>query len=313
MQAVKALFGSGALLLATLSPGVSAQCDGLDSEAVKWLDMMANSSRAVSYHGVMTLQRGSDMQVVQVSHLISGENSQDVMTQLTGQGAQVHQDHPLHCEHPGQDLMRIGDRVRAGDCGIAAQYRFSVNKGDRVAGRRSVQIRVEPRDMYRYGYVMSLDRKTGLLLKTETLGHGERQLERFQFANLQINSAIPNSASEVELKLEASHPHPDHAGDSAALANPWQVRWLPPGFTLTDAVADTQARRTYTDGLAAFSVFIEDLDHPIEPGEGLVRKGGTTSYTRGMEVDARPMLVTVLGEVPVNTARMVADSVNWSR
>ena len=44
-----------------------------------------------------------------------------------------------------------------------------------------------------------------------------------------------------------------------------------------------------------------------------MRKGGTTSYIRGMQVDAKPMLVTVLGEVPVNTARMVADSVTWSR
>ena len=38
--------------------------------------------------------------------------------------------------------------------------------------------------MYRYGYMMSLDRKTGLLLKTEILGHGQRSLEKIQFANL---------------------------------------------------------------------------------------------------------------------------------
>lgn len=313
MTAVKVLAGSAALSFALLCAGASGQCEGLDDEAVTWLDKMAQSSRHVSYHGVMTLQRGNDMQVVQVSHRISGDNARDVMTQLTGQGAQVRQEHPLQCEHPGQELMRIGERVRQGDCGIASQYRFSVNKGDRVAGRRSVQITIEPRDMYRYGYVMSLDRTTGLLLKTETIGHGRRSLERFQFANLQITDEIPRSSSEVELRLTAPHPHPDHADASGARAEPWQVRWLPPGFTLTDAAAATQARRTYTDGLAAFSVFVEDLDHPIEPGEGLVRKGGTTSYTRGMEVDARPMLVTVLGEVPVNTARMVADSVDWSR
>ena len=153
----------------------------------------------------------------------------------------------------------------------------------------------------------------GLLLKTETLGHDQRALEKIQFANLQITSEIPRHSSEVELRLEAPDPQPDQSGDPTEVVTPWQVRWLPPGFTLTDAATETQARRTYTDGFAAFSVFIEDLDHPIEPGEGLVRKGGTTSYIRGMEVDARPMLVTVLGEVPVNTARMVADSVSWTR
>jgi sigma-E factor negative regulatory protein RseB len=30
-----------------------------------------------------------------------------------------------------------------------------------------------------------------------------------------------------------------------------------------------------------------------------------------MRIAGQPVLVTVIGEVPVNTARMVADSVNW--
>ncbi len=42
-----------------------------------------------------------------------------------------------------------------------------------------------------------------------------------------------------------------------------------------------------------------------------MRSGGTTSYTRGMKLSGQPVLVTVIGEVPVNTARMVADSVAW--
>jgi sigma-E factor negative regulatory protein RseB len=68
-------------------------------------------------------------------------------------------------------------------------------------------------------------------------------------------------------------------------------------------------RRTYTDGLAVFSVFLEVLSEDIRPGEGVVRTGGTTSYTRGMHMSGRPVLVTVIGEVPLNTARMVADSI----
>jgi sigma-E factor negative regulatory protein RseB len=30
-----------------------------------------------------------------------------------------------------------------------------------------------------------------------------------------------------------------------------------------------------------------------------------------MRIDEQPVLVTVIGEVPVNTARMVADSLDW--
>ena len=68
-------------------------------------------------------------------------------------------------------------------------------------------------------------------------------------------------------------------------------------------------RRTFTDGLAVFSVFLEFLSGEIRPGEGVIRNGGTTSYTRGMHLGDQSILVTVIGEVPLNTARMVADSI----
>ena len=69
--------------------------------------------------------------------------------------------------------------------------------------------------------------------------------------------------------------------------------------------------KTYTDGLAVFSVFLELMQRQIQPGEGRARTGGTTAYTRGLQLAGRPVLVTVVGEVPINTARIVADSVNW--
>ena len=54
---------------------------------------------------------------------------------------------------------------------------------------------------------------------------------------------------------------------------------------------------------------MESLSQDITPGEGVVRSGGTISYTRGMHLSGIPVLVTVIGEVPLNTARMVADSI----
>ena len=91
------------------------------------------------------------------------------------------------------------------------------------------------------------------------------------------------------------------------------MQWVPSGFIDTDSPVQAAGRRTYTDGLAVFSVFMEELGREIRPGEGVVRNGGTVSYTRGLELSGRPVLVTVIGEVPVNTARMVADSVGWAR
>ena len=166
--------------------------------------------------------------------------------------------------------------------------------------------------MYRYGYVMELDRETGLLLKTETIGRGNRSLEKFQFANLAFGEQFPET-TEVNVVHKAQHSLPDGPPSDALAATGWGVRWVPTGFTVTDSPQNRPLRRTYTDGLAVFSVFLEQLDREIRSGEGVVRSGSTVSYTRGMDLDGRPVLVTVIGEVPINTARMVADSVRWAR
>ena len=282
---------------------------------------MSRSSHEVSYQGVVTFQRGDDMQVMQISHTVSGTSASESLTQLTGQGAQVVRvEHPLDCVHPGHQLLRLGTKLHpAADegnstdvCGLSEHYRFSVTEGERVAGRKAVRLIVAPRDMYRYGYIMELDKQTGLLLKTRTIGRGEKVLENFQFANLSYGEEV-GQAAEVDLVHKANHPAPDgHSGEAQGeryFSTDWAVRWLPNGFMATDSASGGERRRTYTDGLAVFSVFLEMLPKDIQPGEGVVRRGGTTSYTRGMRMAGKPALITVIGEVPLNTARMVADSV----
>jgi sigma-E factor negative regulatory protein RseB len=304
---------AGALLLASSSQLAADGCAAIDSEAMAWLEKMSRSVLEVNYHGVVTLQRGDDMQVVQVSHAVAGDRSEEQLTQLTGKGAKVvRDDHPLDCIHPGQQLLLAGAGLGAGRCGIAEHYRFSVVDGERVAGRQAVRVRIDPLDMYRYGYVMELDRETGLLLKAETVGRGQQRLERFQFASISYDQALPGSA-DINLTHFALHPHPHEPSGQAGLGRPWSVGWIPRGFTPTDEPATDAGRKSYTDGLAVFSVFLERLGKGIRPGEGVARNGSTLSYTRGMRMAEQSVLVTVIGEVPVNTARMVADSLEWQR
>jgi sigma-E factor negative regulatory protein RseB len=61
--------------------------------------------------------------------------------------------------------------------------------------------------------------------------------------------------------------------------------------------------------MASFSIFVEPAADGLPPGEGAVREGSTLAYTRGMQLGGSDVLITVVGEVPVNTARIVADSV----
>ncbi len=299
------------LSLFAVTGAAATTCPDADPVALEWLDKMSRSMRQISYQGIVTLQRDDKMQVMQVSHSVDHGISSERLTELTGQGAQVERgSHALDCIHPGDQLLRLGTLLQADGCGIAEQYRFSVADGERVAGRNAVRIDIEPRDMYRFGYSMALDRETGLLLKTQTISHGQRTLETTQFAHISYTDDVP-AVGGVDVIHEAQHPHTQSPSANFTVARAWNLGWVPRGFTATDTPLGISGRRTYTDGLAVFSVFLEDLDIEISPGEGIVRQGGTTIYTRGMRIAGQPVLVTVIGEVPVNTARMVADSVGW--
>jgi sigma-E factor negative regulatory protein RseB len=300
-------------VLGCVATAAATDCPEADDVVLAWLDKMSRGLRQISYHGVVTLQRDDDMQVMQVSHFVNNGSSSERLVGLTGQGAQIERiSHPVDCVHPGDQMLRMEKLSEVDRCGIAEQYRFTLADRERVAGRDAVRIKIEPRDMYRFGYVLSLDQETGLLLKSQIISRGQQTLETMQFAQLSYSDAIP-ATSTADVVHEAKHPTSDAAAVDNAVARDWTVDWVPSGFTATDSPLGNTGRRTYTDGLAVFSVFLEDVNVEIRPGEGLIVQGGTTTYTRGMSLAGLPVLVTVIGEVPVNTARMVADSVSWEQ
>jgi sigma-E factor negative regulatory protein RseB len=281
-------------------------CPALEPAVHELLKTMADSAARGDYSGVVTLQRGNDIQVVELSHRVENGEATEVLSRLTGREVRIlRSKHPTSCTHPGHELLIAARASSAGVCGLAASYRFHLDAGERIAGREALRLRVDPLDMYRYGYVFELDRETALMLKATTYSADQRVLEQFQFASLTMDD---QPVEDAPAEVRVSHPHPDARAELRG-GLPWQVAWVPEGFLATDAAPAASQRKSYTDGLAAFSVFLEPLNVAIKPGEGVERQGSTIAYTRGVTLRQRPVLITVVGEIPTNTARMVADSV----
>jgi sigma-E factor negative regulatory protein RseB len=310
-----------ALLLASFTGPLWAECDAADTTALQWLDRMSHSLREVSYQGVFTYQHGNSIQTLRISHSVSGNSESEEITRLTGSGASVlRAEHPLDCIHPGHALVRLDDAFNPvetgnpdnpGNCGLSKYYQLKMGEERRVAGRAAVTLDVLPRDMYRYGYQMALDAETGLLLRSQTMAQDGKILERFQFADLTIGP-VQTQGTRVDVVHHAQHPGAPATTGSATSSRGWSVQWLPEGFLQTAGEAASGTDKTFTDGLAVFSVFVEQVKQQIVPGEGRARQGGTTAYTRGLQLAGQPLLISIVGEVPVNTARMVADSVQWA-
>lgn len=285
------------------------------------LDAMSRGFRTLDYYGVFTYEQGQTLSSHRIAHKVVGGVEQERVVHLDGDMREFHRaGHTSDCEHAGDRLLRL-DPVRrlARDAGtgfaegIGAYYAIENEGPERVASRMGQRLRIMPRDPYRYGMIMVLDDESALLLKSETVDGIGRVLERFQFVELHVGEA-GSDADVGAARIEEAHL--DEPASAEAPIFDWTVSWLPRGFVRsaevrhqppTPMAAGPVEIRTYTDGLAVFSIFVENTVRDPS-GPGVASRGATVSYVvpRG-----RGHLVTVVGEIPVQTAQLIANAVNF--
>lgn len=232
---------------------------------------------------------------------------------------------------------------------VREHYEVTFSRRDRVAGRAAVGLAVTPRDTERFGYNLWLDEETGLLLRSELRDASGAKLEIFTFGTLRVGDRVAAADLEPGTDGNLVWHRLVVPGKPQGAQTPplsWSTRWVPPGFSMTgadtfqphahtdaqlaahsdiqpahtdaqpaagsDAAHPDAARRVrtlrFSDGLAAFSVFIEPMP---ESGAGSIvsRAGATVALTHRAAGDNGDHLVTVIGEVPVATARRIAAGV----
>jgi len=303
-----------ALLLAAAvatAPAPQAACPPVDAQAAALLAALAQPAAGSSFDGVATLQRGANRTLLRLRQTLRDGDVAEQLTLLGGSEQPIlRARYAGSVPHPGQRLLRAAATPGpSAECGISAHYRIRHEAGAELLGRPTERLLVQPRDHYRHGYLLHIDAEHRVLLKVVTLDAGGRVLEQFQFAELTFGqpSGPLDAGSEAGAPVPGTPvpPHRPEMQDAPA----WEAGWLPPGFIATQEVASTSGQRSFTDGFSVFSVFLERTPRPLQPGEGAVREGSTVAYTRGTRLAGEPVLITVLGEVPINTARMVADAV----
>lgn len=290
----------------------------------QWLLKMTDSHRQLNYHGVFTYQVGEQVSSFRISHSVRDGKEYESLESLDGQRRDiVNQGHDLRTVHPGPELIRL--KV-SGAPGVEHSYIVDMEGNLRVAGRSAVSLAIRPRDAHRLGYRLALDEQTGLLLRSDIISQQGKMLERFQYVMLELDdisapaegAATVESARAVETTgavepaslvehLDQSGSPADKADKDDTAALPWTPGWVPSGFTLVPAPA-AEGGQSYTDGLAVLSIFVEPSQGSVVH-EGSMRRGASVSYT-----DLYPeqnKVVTVVGEVPLTTAKRVAESIQW--
>jgi sigma-E factor negative regulatory protein RseB len=320
------------LVAATVNLWVPCAIAAADRTAEQWLDLMNHAFMETSYDGIFSYYSANDLSTLRVIHTVTNGVQRERLIHLNGAPREIVRtgDQVACILQPGDEILALESSIPSGPFarafakafdGASDHYKMSLHGTDRVANREAVRLAVMPRDAERYGFRLWIDRESGLLLRSELIDVHGNKLEIFQFATLNVGGTISeqdltpdtrDGALTSRMELGATQPAPQQQPPE------WQAGWVPDGFTM----ASSDLRRTpntsqavntmmYSDGLAAFSIFVEAM--PEAGAANLISRSGATvavTLTVNGGPDEGNHLVTVVGEIPTATAQKIALSIH---
>ncbi len=322
-----------AVLCLSLVVSGAAAAGGAGVERVRvWLERMQAAVSRYSYDGTFVYVRGDEVSTMRLIHSVRDGQMRERLVSLDGNGREViRTEDRVTCFLPDREAVVVEKArprrdfppsfpTRIDD--LVAYYDFLLDENcrDRVAGLATAKITISPRDGYRYGYHLWVDRRTGLLLKSHLLNERMEPVEQFMFTHLVYLDEVPEEWLEPSISGEGftwyradDPPGPDHLRQTRE----WVLTDVPPGFRLTMHGEHRPARAralqehlVLSDGLAAVTVYIEALDQDGEDNlMGGSRMGAVSAW--GRLVDGHH--VTAMGVVPLATVKRIARAVRYEK
>ena len=290
--------------------------------AAEWLLKVSEAARQANYQGIVVYRDGQRMDVMRLAHRLHDGRVQERLTSLTGRP---------------RDILREGDEVfyLVGDQRVQSpgplslfpvlsqallteaspHYEYRDLGHARVAGRSCRGVVLSPRDDFRYGYEVCGDVETGVPLRVTLLDRRGRTIEQLMFTEVAFPAEMPDATfapppGVTPQPVAVASPPPAGPARPTAARAAWRLVRLPPGFRIVRREwapsPDGQGLVEHvllSDGLSAVSVFSVRPRAPDRAFRGLSNMGAMSAY--GRRVGA--FNVTVIGEVPPGTVRMIGD------
>ena len=183
-------------------------------------------------------------------------------------------------------------------------------------------VQLAPKDTLRFGYRVWSERKSGLVVKLQTLDGDGRVLEQAAFSELQLDAPVSmNKLSQMMGNTDGYKVERPDLVKTTAQAEGWALKAPVAGFkpmscfkrmvTTGEGTGSENAMQwIFSDGLASVSLFVEAFDRQRHVREGLLALGATNTLTRRVAdkaVTDKPgeksgeWWLTVVGEVPLQT------------
>lgn len=296
-----------------------------DSDGLELLKRMSEAMRVDNYSGTFVYRHKDKVETLKIVHGYTPDGIKERLITLNGKPREIlRSDSVVTCIWPDNRRVLI-DKSRPGSnfpglvlrdpAKLVAHYNVSVQgKLERIADRDCQVVDVQPKDEYRYGYRLWIDKGDHLLVRSDLLNENDEAVEQVMFTDLVIHDKVPVEALKPEFEVDEGFRRRE-TDDSADIVGTDQARWqstnLPSGFLMqmwkkrvNESGKMTVEQLVYSDGLASVSVFIEP-NSSEKMLSGSRRRGALNIY--GKVLDSYH--ITVVGEVPGQTVKQIAESV----
>jgi len=281
------------------------------ADAAAWLQKMADASRHLSYEGVFVMRQGDTMQTLSVSNRPTAQGYESLLTALDGSQREV------RCSQSGAvTVMADGSQIKvekrlnhrhfpvllpANPLPLLNWYEVRLGDTARVAGLDCRNVEMQPRDAFRWGYVLCAEKDSGLPLKAMVVNGSSQPLMQSAFAEVKLGAAprlgaapalpaMPEAARQVETEQVVA-------------------KNLPPGFTRIAAVIRHLPNMqgevehwVFSDGLTHISLFLTPAHKPVETVKG----ESTHGMVNLMRRQVGDFQATVLGDAPWPAVEAIA-------
>lgn len=312
--------------IAQTPPPPASEQNALARTPADWLESMSDALQNISFRGRSIYLSGDQLTTVEILRGVVNGEAWERVVHLSGEPAEIlRKGNRVACLHPDgvselkDDTQRVPEIASAAITAAAGfperwnttQYRLHEGPDDRIAGRLAKRIDILPADRFRYGLHLWLDKDTSLLLKSVIVDQRGRALDMFEFVSIDVD--VPLKAGDFE-PANGLQWLAETAGQDAETKpnNDWQPGWLPAGFKVSSHVLRPASSaifaQSFSDGIAAFTLFVEPIAENDEM-EGSRQHGATVAVSYRAPQPNDQWRVTVVGEIPLETAMQVASYV----
>lgn len=281
---------------------------------------MTNAMQSLNFQGTVAFFRNDKLETMKYFHAAKNGHRQERLMSLNSPLREIVRDSgQVSCSFNDKRPPAIDNRPYENSFLIDLPkdleqlnniYQFELVGEEDIAMLPSYVIDIKPSDPYRYNRKVWVEKRKFLPLKIAVFDLEGATLEQIVFTDQQVLNELAfvklNLPKSASTETASSKPASESVNEA-----PFTIATLPPGFKSVFYTRTTMHGReqlvdhlVLSDGVALVSIYLENANSDMKPG--VHSAGAVNSYSR--EVSSR--FLTVMGEVPADTVKMIADSIS---